>query len=108
VLVGRTELDPAQKQAERRAKKSERSKKRKQDKANWKLVLKANPGLGNKYAKEDMLERLQAKNVKAGTVSVDAPDKFGRSNQFFAKLQQRAEMDKLKQKQPSLKKLKTS
>lgn len=48
VLVGRTELGPDEKQAERRAKKSARSKARKQDKQNWKLVLKTNPGLGNK------------------------------------------------------------
>lgn len=47
------------------------------------------------YAKEDMMERLRAKNVTTGKESAEGGmEKFGRSRQFFAKLQERAEVDK--------------
>ena len=72
------------------ARKAAKSKRHRQNEATRRLVERINPGLGNKYAKQDMMKELgRAKNVTK-TVAAGA-DSTGssafKSAKFFAKLQ---------------------
>ena len=100
VLVGGQELNPAEKQAQRRAAKVAKRKRQRQRSQEDRLVERMRPGLGNKYAKERVKEAMQARNVTEGTTSQSASTDFGKSAQFFAHLQAsvRDEADKVRSK----------
>ena len=80
-------------QKNRRANKASKRKREEGRKADRKLVEKANPGLGNKYAKEKLAAELKvARNTTAGNVDAVEDSILQRatgfsSSQFFAGLQ---------------------
>uniref|UniRef100_A0A7S2UUX2 Uncharacterized protein n=1 Tax=Fibrocapsa japonica TaxID=94617 RepID=A0A7S2UUX2_9STRA len=90
-LVSKEELDQDDRQRIRAGKKAARRKDRRRRESNKKLAIQANPGLGNPYAKDKLLESLKASNVIDSTKdqkSGKAGKEYTSSTQFFAKLQQ--------------------
>ena len=84
---------PSSKQRNRAAKKATKRKRESGRKADRKLVDKANPGLGNKYAKEKLASELKAARATTGntdtaneTSILQKATSFS-SSQFFAGLQ---------------------
>lgn len=91
VVRGEAEMTQEERGAARRAKKAARRKARRQRDADQRRVERLNPGLGNKYAKARALEEMRtAKNVSEGVRSTGDPSSWGKSAQFFAKLQEEA------------------
>ncbi len=87
VLKSAEELTPEQRQQQRRAKKAARRKARRAKRADEKAVARANPGMGNKYAKQKLLEELgRARNVKDAAVD-KAGVRWTKSSDVFRKLQ---------------------
>ena len=80
-------------QKNRRANKASKRKREEGRKADRKLIEKANPGLGNKYAKEKLAAELKvARNTTAGNIDAAEDSILQRatgfsSSQFFAGLQ---------------------
>ena len=84
------EMTQEERQTTRQAKKSRRRKSRQQKEADERLVAKLNPGLGNKYEKEKMMDVLNAKNVKQGRVDNNSSS-YTKSGEFFKKLQEESQ-----------------
>jgi len=75
------------------ARKAAKSKRHRQAEKARKLVAKINPGLGNKYAKEQMLKELgAAKNVTKTTADAAGGDNF-KSTKFFTALQSQVQRE---------------
>ncbi|KAL3865416.1 hypothetical protein ACJMK2_042807 [Sinanodonta woodiana] len=93
-LKGATEKTDTDKKRERKKKKTEKRIKNKEKEKRQKLVEKLNPGLGNKYSKENALKKLDKESKsKDGNVTLIKSDKKEKtgltsSSSFFSQLQE--------------------
>eukprot|EP00937_MAST-01D_sp_MAST-1D-sp2_P000059 g59.t1 len=91
--VGLSEMSQEERKRSRRARKRAKRKEERRDEQDAKLAQRINPGLGNRYAKQKLRDELaQARNVRAGTVSADAPAQYSKSSEFFKRLQEQQEL----------------
>eukprot|EP00639_Heterosigma_akashiwo_P010580 CAMPEP_0206377766 /NCGR_PEP_ID=MMETSP0294-20121207/10359_1 /ASSEMBLY_ACC=CAM_ASM_000327 /TAXON_ID=39354 /ORGANISM="Heterosigma akashiwo, Strain CCMP2393" /LENGTH=626 /DNA_ID=CAMNT_0053826317 /DNA_START=21 /DNA_END=1901 /DNA_ORIENTATION=+ len=94
VLQAREEMEQEERKRARAGKKAARRKDRQRKEADKRLVAKLNPGMGNPYEKEKILESLKSKNVVEGknlqssSGDPDGSSDFKTSAKFFAKLQE--------------------
>ncbi|XP_064620641.1 U3 small nucleolar ribonucleoprotein protein MPP10-like [Lineus longissimus] len=87
---GVTEKTATDRNRERKNKKAEKRKKRAEKERRQKMVEKLNPGLGNKYSKENAMKDLDKLSKSGGQVTVikDKNSKAPRSSKaFFSQLQ---------------------
>jgi len=88
VLQSTEEMDKETRKRTRAGKKAARRKAKRQKENDKKLVAKINPGLGNPYEKEKILESLKSKNVISTTVKGNNDESIKTSAKFFKQLQE--------------------
>lgn len=88
------ELSKEDRRRRRAATKAAKSKRKRQREAQRKLVARINPGMGNKYAKEQLMDEIsRSRNITSGSQASGGLERYDKSAKFFAKLQDEAQTE---------------